>query len=507
MTCIGKYVALMSAVLIWLASPSWAELSVDQVWDDIVKRTKSLGYKVSTIQSRSDGILVLSELNLRHDNLDEGYSVNVNLGDMQLVLNNDGSVMVSPSKNIVWDFLLPNTARDTMTFKLIQKTKGLSIVASGAVGQITYDYSAEHIDAVFDEFAVQGDMMKSDEADLRISLIDVVGKSKVTGDALLETLSSFSARNINFMGRFAPKTEPYEGTWKTRLSNVSFASTGQVPDGVSLQDISLALSAGYNNSSVFGYEAGETDVSFNSGSEDLIFKSSSAGVTASNTMSISGLKSTSEIRSMKFAGSGDLLPLPVKAMLGSLEYGLDMPVMPRPEQQVFGLKLELNELSMSESVWKTFDPLNDLPHDPLSLKLDIEGAMLLLIDFLGSDMSKSDLNDFIKIAQIASLSFKSLLFSGFGAEVLAQGDFEFDNQDLKTFGGIPRPEGWAKVKLMGMNGFLEKVAKIGLIGSQQAMGAKMAMGMFALPIGDDMMQAKVEIDKNGGIFANGQKLR
>ena len=133
--------------------------------------------------------------------------------------------------------------------------------------------------------------------------------------------------------------------------------------------------------------------------------------------------------------------------------------------------------------------------------------MLLLIDFLGSDMSKSDLNDFTKIAQIASLSFKSLLFSGFGAEVLAQGDFEFDNQDLKTFGGIPRPEGWAKVNLTGMNGFLEKVAKIGLIGSQQAMGAKMAMSMFALPIGDDMMQTKVEIDKNGGVFANGQKLR
>jgi hypothetical protein len=99
------------------------------------------------------------------------------------------------------------------------------------------------------------------------------------------------------------------------------------------------------------------------------------------------------------------------------------------------------------------------------------------------------------------------MFSGFGAEVLAQGEFEFDNEDLKTFGGMPRPEGWANVKLMGINGFLEKAVKMGLIGSQQAMGAQMAIGMFALPIGNDMTQTEVAIDKNGSVFANGQKLR
>jgi hypothetical protein len=35
----------------------------------------------------------------------------------------------------------------------------------------------------------------------------------------------------------------------------------------------------------------------------------------------------------------------------------------------------------------------------------------------------------------------------------------------------------------------------------------MGIGMFALPIGNDMMQTEVAIDKNGSVFANGQKLR
>ena len=507
MAQICKYVALMCGLSIWLVSPSWAELSVDQVWDDIVKRTKSSGYKVSTIQSRSDRMLVLSKLNLRHENLDEGYSLNVNLGDMHLIPNNDGSVTLSPSNTIAWDFLFLDAERDTMTVKLIQRTKNLSIVASGTVGQISYDYSAERIDLVFDEFELRRDKMRSDEADLRISLLDVIGKSEITGDALLETLSSFSAKNIDFMVLFAPKEEPYEGTWKTRLSNVAFASAGQVPDGISLQDVSSALSAGYNNSSVFEFEAGETDVSFNSGSQGFVFESSSTGGTASNTIAMKGLKSTSEIRSVKFSSSGDLLPFPLKALLGSLALRANLPVMPLPEQQAFVLNLELNELFLSEAVWNAFDPLNDLPHDPISLNLDVQGVMLLLKNVLGSGMSKADLNDFTAIASIVSLSFKSLMFSGFGAEVLAQGEFEFDNEDLKTFGGMPRPEGWANVKLMGINGFLEKAVKMGLIGSQQAMGAQMAIGMFALPIGNDMTQTEVAIDKNGSVFANGQKLR
>ncbi len=48
---------------------------------------------------------------------------------------------------------------------------------------------------------------------------------------------------------------------------------------------------------------------------------------------------------------------------------------------------------------------------------------------------------------------------------------------------------------------------MGLIGSQQAVVVQMTINMFALPVGNDMMQTEVEIDKFGGIFENGQKPR
>jgi hypothetical protein len=503
----GKYVAVISALLIWVASPSWAEVSADQVWDDIIKRTKSAGYTVSAIQSRSDGTLILSELAFRSDNQDQGYSVNIEIGDMQLVPNNDGSVTVTPSKNITWDFLFPSEASDTMPLSLKQTARRFVLLASGDKGQIKYDYSAERIDLAFDEFVVQEGAMKSDQADLQISLVDVIGKLKITGDLLRETLSSFSAASIDVMARFDPKKESYKGMWKTRLSNVSIASTGQVPDGYSLQDASAALSAGYNNSSVFRYQTGETNLSFSSDQGKVLFDSSSADGTMSTTISSAGLKTMSEMRAMEFAASGNFLPNPMQAKVGSLVYVGDMPVIPFRENQPFGVRLELNEVIISDLLWTIVDPLSYLPHGPLTLKLDIHGMMQLLVDFMSSDLSKTAPSDLTKLAQIGALSLNSLLLSGFGAEVEAEGAFEFDSGDFKTFGGLPRPKGKAKVKLTGINTLLEKVVKMGIIGSQQAMAAQMGIGIFALPIGDDILQTELEIDQNGSVFANGQQLR
>lgn len=503
----GKYVAVMSALLIWVASHSWAEVSADQVWDDIIKRTKSAGYTLSAIELRSGGTLILSELAFRSDNRNQGYSVNIEIGDMRLVPNNDGSVTVTPSEHIAWDFLILSEASDTKIFSLKQTARRFVLLASDDKGQIKYDYSAERIDLAFDEFVVQADAMKSDEADLQISLVDVIGQSKIIGGVLRETLSSFSAGSIDIMARFDPKTESYKGMWKTRLSNVSLASTGQVPGGYSLQDASAALSAGYNKSSVFGYETGETNLSFSSDQGNVLFDSSSADGAMSTAISSSGLSTMSGMRTMEFAVSGSFLPTPMQAKVGSLVYGGDMPVMPFRENQAFGVKLELNDVIISDLLWVIFDPLSDLPHGPLTLKLDMHGMMHLLVDFMSSDFSKTAPSDLIKFVQIVSLSLNSLLLSGFGAEVDVQGAFEFDHEDFKTFVGVPRPKGKAKVKLTGINTLLEKVVKMGIIGSQQAMGAQMAIGMFALPIGDDILRTELEIDQNGSVFANGQQLR
>ena len=58
------------------------------------------------------------------------------------------------------------------------------------------------------------------------------------------------------------------------------------------------------------------------------------------------------------------------------------------------------------------------------------------------------------------------------------------------------------------NGLIDKVTKMGLVPQDQAMGARMMLGMFAKPgEGTDTMTSKIEFNADGSIMANGQRIQ
>ena len=64
-----------------------------------------------------------------------------------------------------------------------------------------------------------------------------------------------------------------------------------------------------------------------------------------------------------------------------------------------------------------------------------------------------------------------------------------------------------RLTMNGINALLDKLSNSGLIGSEEVMGARMFMGMFTIPVGRDELEAEVWIDKNGGVYANGQQIQ
>jgi len=49
---------------------------------------------------------------------------------------------------------------------------------------------------------------------------------------------------------------------------------------------------------------------------------------------------------------------------------------------------------------------------------------------------------------------------------------------------------------------------MGLVAEEQAMGARMMMGLFAVAGADeDTLNSKIEVNEQGQVFANGQRLR
>jgi hypothetical protein len=49
--------------------------------------------------------------------------------------------------------------------------------------------------------------------------------------------------------------------------------------------------------------------------------------------------------------------------------------------------------------------------------------------------------------------------------------------------------------------------QMGLIPEDQAMMPRMMLGMFATPVGDDMLTSTIEVNAEGHVLANGQRLR
>lgn len=74
--------------------------------------------------------------------------------------------------------------------------------------------------------------------------------------------------------------------------------------------------------------------------------------------------------------------------------------------------------------------------------------------------------------------------------------------------GVPQPVGGIDLTLVGGNALIDKLVAVGLVPEQQAMGARMMLGLLAVP-GDtpDTLNSKIEINEMGHILANGQRIQ
>jgi hypothetical protein len=110
--------------------------------------------------------------------------------------------------------------------------------------------------------------------------------------------------------------------------------------------------------------------------------------------------------------------------------------------------------------------------------------------------------------QLHALDVTNLTLKAAGAEVTGDGAFTFDNADTTTFPGVPLPTGQLDLKIVGANGLVDKLVQMGLLPEDQAMSARMMMGLFANAVegSDDTLTSTLEF-REKGLFVNGQRLQ
>jgi len=184
---------------------------------------------------------------------------------------------------------------------------------------------------------------------------------------------------------------------------------------------------------------------------------------------------------------------------------IDAPVSASEDQQDFSFLLKMRDFTMSDMIWSMLDPSAVLPRDPATIVLDLSGKAKVLVNYLDPTVVE---NMDSPPGELNALKINELLVSAAGTKLSGTGDFTFDNSDLASFDGMPAPTGIANLELSGANGLMDKLIQMGLISDSDAMGARMMMGMLAVPAeGEDSLKSEIEITGDGQILANGQRIK
>jgi hypothetical protein len=203
--------------------------------------------------------------------------------------------------------------------------------------------------------------------------------------------------------------------------------------------------------------------------------------------------------------TGSEIPFPVDVSLAQYGIGLTMPISKSDEPSDFAVSVNLTDLAVNDMIWGMVDPQNMLPHDPATLIFEMSGTAKMLFDIMdpGQQMAMAMAP---MPAELNSLNLDDLNIDVAGAQLTGGGAFTFDPTDMNTIPGFPRPEGDLSLKLVGGNALIDTLVQMGLVPEEEVMGARMMMGMFATVTGDDQLETTVEINAEGHVLVNGQRV-
>jgi hypothetical protein len=181
-----------------------------------------------------------------------------------------------------------------------------------------------------------------------------------------------------------------------------------------------------------------------------------------------------------------------------MQFDMTSPVIATEAAGDYSFILKLADFSLNEEAWAMFDPQAALPRDAAQIAIDISGKTK--IDLPGL-ITAEESGVQPPIPAPESLNITELGLKVAGAALAGTGAFTFDNS-----AGIPMPLGEANVTVSGANALIDGLIKTGLLSEDDVMGARMMMGMFFVPSGDDELTSKIEAKEGMQILVNGQPL-
>ncbi|WP_347311992.1 DUF2125 domain-containing protein [Defluviimonas sp. SAOS-178_SWC] len=474
----------------------YADVTAEEVWQGMADYYADLGQSVTAGSKGMDGdTLVITDAVFATQTPEGSFSATI--GEIRLKELGDGRVEVTMSNDIPVALLTKPETGETVDMGVKITQSGLSMIVSGSAGDTTYDFTAPEMSVVIDG-------MKVDGADVPLTLNATLtgnsGSYRMASEGGRAITSDMKVDKVDF--NIAAQDPEGQGNFSASgsLTGLSGTSSASFPDGIDMADMNAALQAGLSMDGTFGYSGGGYVMDFADGTETVNAQSTGGGGTLHFEMSKDGLAYGGEGHDTKVSMQMSAFPLPIDVTLAQTAFDLTLPVSKDDAAQPFGLLVKLVDLEVSDGLWSMFDPTSQLPRDPATLILDVKGAAKMLVNIF--DPKDAETIAAAPPGEVESLNIDEVKVSAVGAELTGTGAMTFDNS-----AGMPMPIGAVDLQLVGGNGLIDKLVAMGFVPEDQAMGARMMMGLFAVPTGEDTLTSKIEFKEGGSIFANGQQIQ
>lgn len=495
--------ASVTAAAITLASPAMAQVTATEVWNNWQSVMKGFGMETSVGNaSESGGTLTVTNFTASLRLTDGGMTQTI----PQIVFANqaDGTVAItmSPSYPIIISGKSPKGRLQEV--KLRVQSRDLKTIASGSALRTQYDYTAASLEIVVDEMVKGG---KIAPIMLEMAFDDLTGTYVASGQQTTSVTQTMNAASLTTKMSLkepkAGKSVKFAGV----MRDIKSSGSGIMPAIGFAGDLAAALNEGAKTTASLTHGRASYTAAFDDNGQQGSFAGKAATGALNLSISADGLGYRASTEDLEMTVASPDMPFPeIRVTFAKMGFDLEIPVTKSDVSRDFRLAINVTDATVSDPIWSMFDPSAKLPRDPATLAFDLSGKVDLFADLF--DPALVDAKDTTSVGQLRALSLNSLMVSAIGAVLTASGSFTFDNSDKKAFNGMPAPTGAVDMTLVGANGLIDKLVALGFVKDQQAMGARMMLGLFARPTGgNDTLTSKIEVQSDGAILANGQRLR
>lgn len=501
--CVGA-----AAVLALSSQAAHADLTANDVWTDWKEYLSSTGYSVTGIEETSANSLTISGVTISLKETDDTGAFEFTMDSLVFAENGDGTVTITTPRSIPLTFTTIADGEGRLSGTVTYTHTDRDMIASGDPDDITYDYETASAVMELGPLTSGGAPLPPETLQMTLTMADVKAATNLkTGDLRTYT-QDMTIGSLAYDLAFDDAETGDKGQISGAMQDIEADGNGTMPLEFDTTDINAYLLAGFAANGTMTYGSGNTDFQGIGEGEEFAFKSSSQGGRLGMGMDASGIDYSLEQENTSISLASAELPVPVEIASSRTAFNLSMPVRKTEDNQDFAFGLNLSEFTMSELLWSMFDPTSQLPRDPATVLLDATGKAKMLFNLFDPVEAAMMEQNGAPPAEISELNINKLLVSMVGASLNGTGEFTFDNSDMTTYPGYPRPTGFAELQLTGANALVDKLIAMGIIGTQEAMAARGMMAMIASP-GDapDTMNSRIEFTSQGQILANGLRIK